>query len=192
MSEQGEHVNETTKLSDKRLGIYALILLFFWLVVAVFTVHPILPANPIEIPFEEKSPLVNFLPQGWAFFTRDPKSLDLAAFVKNSGDWQPAPPTKRFWPHLLNFSRRWKIPGIEMGLLLNDLPDPQWQACRELPIDCLKRAPLAGTVENPLPQPSLCGEVGLIHQEPVPWAWREASEETVMPSEVLRLQVSCR
>ena len=60
------------KVSDKTIGIYVLALLFFWTTVFAYAVHPVLPANPIDLPLEEKSPLVHFLPQGWAFFTRDP------------------------------------------------------------------------------------------------------------------------
>ena len=180
------------KISNTRLGISALALLLFWITVIAYTAHPILPANPIQLPLEEKSPLPHFLPQGWAFFTRDPRSMGLSAFLKTAdGMWHPSPSGKRFWPHLMNFSRRWKLPGIELGIILNELPDPQWQACQDPPVTCLEKAPSSGTVENTLAGPMLCGDVGIVRQPPIPWAWSQASDETVMPSEVLRLQVSC-
>ena len=38
------------KVSDKTLGIYVLALLFVWTTVFAYAVHPVLPANPIELP----------------------------------------------------------------------------------------------------------------------------------------------
>jgi antimicrobial peptide system SdpA family protein len=194
MEQDGQqHPTEpAVKMSDTRLGIYVLALLLFWTTVVAYTVHPALPPNPIQLPLEEKSPLLNLLPQGWGFFTRDPRSLDLSAFVKTSdGSWHAAPIPKRFWPHPPHFSRSWKLSGVEVGLVLNELSDPQWQACQEIPTTCLGKAPLGGTVENILSPPSLCGEIGFVRQPPIPWAWSQSPDETVMPSEVLRLQVSC-
>lgn len=192
MQQGQQHGDEPVNVSVKRLGIYVLALLLFWTTIVAYSVHPILPANPIELPLEEKSPLVHFLPQGWAFFTRDPRSMDMSAFVRTTdATWHSLPSGNRFWPHLLNFSRRWKLAGVEIGIVLSEMSDLQWQACEELPTTCLEKAPLSGTMENIMSQPSLCGEVGMVRQPPIPWAWRQSSEETVMPSEVLRLQVSC-
>jgi antimicrobial peptide system SdpA family protein len=194
MQQEGQqHCGEpTVKMSDTRLGIYVLALMLFWTTVVAYSVHPVLPANPIQLPLEENSPLVKLLPQGWGFFTRDPRSPEMFAFVKTSdGLWQPVVSGKPFWPRLLEFSRRRKLAHVEIGVILYELSDPQWQACQDLPAICLENAPLSGTVKNILSPPSLCGEVGIIQQTPIPWAWSQSPEETLMPSEVLRLQVSC-
>src|SRR5260370_33742536 len=105
--------------------------------------------------------------------------------------WGQSARGKRFWPHLMNFSRRWKLPGNEVGIILNEVTDPQWQACQDPPVTCLEKAPSSGTVENMLVGPTLCGDVGIVRQPPIPWAWSQASDETEMPSEVLRLQGPC-
>lgn len=168
------------------------ILLVFWVTVTAYTVHPVLPANPIQLPAEEKSPFLHLLPQGWAFFTRDPRLADISPFVKTSdGLWHPARSTSRLWPHPPNFSRRWKLPGVEVGIILGDLIDPPWHACQGPPNSCLENAPSGGTADNSFSHATLCGDVGLVRQALIPWAWREAAQETVMPSDVLRLQISC-
>jgi antimicrobial peptide system SdpA family protein len=95
------------------------------------------------------------------------------------------------WPHLLTFSRRSKLSGVEIGLLLSSLAEPNWQTCRGSPEGCLEGAPARGSIENALPSPTLCGEVGIVAQPPVPWAWSRSSGRTVMPSQVLRLEVVC-
>jgi antimicrobial peptide system SdpA family protein len=178
--------------SDTTLGIYVFVLLVFWTIVFLYTVHPVLPANPIQLPLEDQNPLVKLLPQGWGFFTRDPRTMDMTALVRTSGgSWQLPPGSNKSWPRPLEFSRRRKIVGVEVGLILDEITEPQWQECKELPTVCLESAQSNGQVSNVLHRPSLCGDVGIIRQPPIPWAWSQAPDETVMPSQVLRVLVSC-
>lgn len=180
------------KWSDLTLGLYVLALLVFWTVVILYTVHPVLPPNPIQLPLEDHNPFPKLLPQGWGFFTRNPRSMGLTGTVRTSaGTWQPPASADRRWPRLVEFSRRRKLVGVEVGVILDQIGEPQWQDCKQTPAACLETAPISNQLNNPMPQPSLCGDVGIFRQEPIPWAWSQASDETVMPSQVLRLQVIC-
>lgn len=80
---------------------------------------------------------------------------------------------------------------MEIGRLLQRLPKAGWQTCKERPEACLVRIPKALTVKNTSPNPTLCGEVGLGLQKPVPWAWRASAHRITMPSRVTRLEVQC-
>lgn len=187
----GRRGQPTASVSDTTVGMYVIVMCVVWATVAAYTVHPVLPANPIELPFEERSPFLQLLTQGWGFFTRDPKSLELQAFVRSvDGFWQPAS-KRRFWPYVPNFSRRWKLPGIEVGLLLQELTEPRWQQCREAPAACLGQAPVSARVGNTVALPRNCGQVAIVRQPPIPWVWSRAAETIIMPSEVLRVDVSC-
>jgi antimicrobial peptide system SdpA family protein len=177
---------------DRQRGICALALLFFWLALSAYVVHGALPANALHLPFEDEFRLQHFLPQGWAFFTRNPRYPTLSAYTRGAdGAWHPVPRQKRMWPHFLNFSRRWKLTGVEIGLTLYELPAIEWQPCQHNPFHCLDQAPESGPITNVRQSPVLCGEVGLVKQEPLPWAWSQAPDETEMPSEVIRAHVAC-
>ena len=191
--EANDHtINPGTDRSDAKLGVYILVLMVFWTTTIAYTVHPVLPANPLELPLETHNPFVKLLPQGWGFFTRDPRSMDMTTFVKTSTSWQSPPSASKTWPRMLEFSRRRKLTGVEAGLILDAIPEPEWQECKEAPTACLDKAPVNETVENKQQQPTLCGDVGIVRQPPIPWAWSQTPDETVMPSEVLRIQVSCK
>src|SRR5262249_1753437 len=156
------------RTSDTRLGLFVFVLLVFWATVFVYTVHPVLPANPLQLPLEEHNPFVKLLPQGWGFFTRDPRSMDMTALLRTSeGSWQTPPGFNKGWPRALEFSRRRKLTGVEIGLILDELSDPQWQECKEIPTTCLESSAANAKVENVLHQPSLCGEVGIVRQPPI-------------------------
>lgn len=180
------------KASDLSLGLYILALLLFWFAAFLYTVHPVLPPNPIQLPGEEHNPLPKLLPQGWGFFTRDPKSMGLTGMIRTTeGVWQTPASANRRWPRLVEFSRRRKLAGVEVGVILDQLSEPNWQECKQVPSVCLEQANVEGQVDNQMPHPSLCGEVGIYRQPPIPWAWSQAADETIMPSQVLRLQVVC-
>src|SRR4051794_9804110 len=180
------------KASDLTLGLFVIGLLDFWTIVVFYTVQPVLPANPLELPLDEHNPFPKLLPQGWGFFTRDPKTMGLTGTVRTSaGVWQAAGSTDRRWPRVVEFSRRRKMSGVEVGVILDQLSEPKWQECKQAPTVCLENAAVSDKLDNPMPQPMLCGDVGIFRQPPLPWAWSQAPDETVMPSQVLRVQVVC-
>jgi antimicrobial peptide system SdpA family protein len=195
MSEREDISNSETVVgireSNSRLMVYVLALLFFWATVLAYTIHPILPDNPIQLPFEDVSPLTHLLPQGWSFFTRNPRLPDPYVYVRSPDGWQLAPSFAADRDPLAFFSRSSKLPGVEADRILHDLPQLEWQECRNHPSDCLATAPLGGTVKNTFPMPSLCGDIGLVSQELIPWAWSRATEEIIMPSKVLRVRALC-
>ena len=40
-------------------------------------------------------------------------------------------------------------------------------------------------------EPTLCGEVVISEQKPVPWAWSKLEKPFSMPAKVLRMEVKC-
>jgi antimicrobial peptide system SdpA family protein len=179
--------------ADYGIGIYVVLLGLFWGTVLTYTVHPVLPANPIELPFEDKSPFIYLLPQGWAFFTRDPRLPIVEASLKREhGTWERVSPRASHLPTFYGFSRRWKLPDVEVGLILDALAVRQWNECEGSWRNCLDAVAIVGSVKNLLPNATLCGEIGIVRQQPVPWAWSRTDRPVVMPSEVLRLHVACR
>src|SRR5262245_7944490 len=120
MMQDQQSSSHSRSWSDRTLGIYAIVLLHFWTVVVLYTVHPVLPANPIQLPLEDHNPFLKLFPQGWGFFTRDPRTMDLSALVRTSaGSWQPLPGSNMGWPRPLEFSRRRKLTGVEIGLIFD-------------------------------------------------------------------------
>lgn len=137
------------------------------------------------------------VPEGWGFFTRDPREPRIVPYTLNpQGEWQNAnlgPHSQGRW--IFGFDRRSRAQGVEIGTLFGDVPEAGWTECGDdaEPLDpptCLDLAePIS--VHNPSESPSLCGTVALVAQEPIPWAWRDAIDTIEMPSRVLLLDVAC-
>jgi antimicrobial peptide system SdpA family protein len=179
--------------APERLGAVVAALIALGALVCGYVVHAQLPANAVQLPYEARlSHSVRLvLPQGWAFFTRSPRAPDVVPYRRVDGRWVSALATPNAEPrNLFGLSRTARAQGVELGVLIGDVRPDQWLACTVDPLVCLDRAtPVALT--NTSLVPTLCGEVGLVSQQPLPWAWSEARDETVMPGRVARLETSC-
>ncbi|HVG60573.1 MAG TPA: SdpA family antimicrobial peptide system protein [Hyalangium sp.] len=181
-------------LRARRLGLLALGLITGWSIVAAYALHSALPYNPIKLPFEDRVDVKLVLPEGWAFFTRDPRDERMMPFQRGEhGGWVAANKTPNFQPqNSFGIDRAARAQGVELGLLLDGVRGEERLSCEEDPLVCLERAPVA-QARNTSPRPSLCGQVGLVFQKAVPWAWARSSKDKkiIMPSKVMRMDIQC-
>ncbi len=185
------------QVADKRslqlMGLLGLALGGGWLLVVVYALHAALPFNPIKLPLETRVQPRFWLPEGWAFFTRDPREENMRVFVRHEGNWVSAgmgpiaKPSNSF-----GLDRACRAQGVEAALLINGFPSSAFQECRDPVAACLERAPITAEVQNISPTPTLCGDVGVVMQKPVPWAWWSSGLRATMPSRVLRMSVACK
>ncbi|WP_164878204.1 SdpA family antimicrobial peptide system protein [Microbacterium enclense] len=130
-------------------------------------------------------------PQGWAFFTKSPRGPVPTAYRWDGDEWVSAdrgPNAQLRWAFGLN--RESRLTEFDMQTALAEVDESWWRDCpgRHDDAECL-----SDTAPRPVASVGhdlrLCGEVGLVRREPVPWAYREYVERTAGQS--LRLTVDC-
>ena len=183
------------RVAPRFLGGVVLMLAIIWSVLGLYAVHIELPVNALDLPFEGsiKPNLQALIPEGWGFFTRDPREARLLPFVRGADGWRAASegPNGEAW-NAFGFNRAARAQGVEMGLLEFTIPTDAWKDCNEEIAICLDKLPASMPLSNPTPRPTLCGEVGFAHRDTVPWAWAASTpDETAMPSKVVRVNVKC-
>ncbi|WP_160505963.1 SdpA family antimicrobial peptide system protein [Streptomyces sp. BA2] len=145
-------------------------------------------APPVKTAFSA------FVPQGWAFFTKDPQSEQFGAYRPRGGGARPEnlslTPQGRA-ENLFGLSRRQRAQGPEEALLASKVR--HWQTCQGSNDDCLRGAAArhATAVTNPSPLPSLCGDIIVTNQRAVPWANRELLSETSRVTRAAHLRIRC-
>lgn len=182
--------------ASKRLGLTLIALGLFWACAFVSIVYPQLPPNATSTPLADQMRMLmlQVAPQGWAFFTRSPREPRVLAWGKGSAGWTPVTQG----PHsearnAFGFNRASRAQGVETGVLLEQVPNEAWRDCPDGNVGvCLARLTPRIKTRNPGPTTTLCGEVTLVQQEPLPWAWFDPDAETTpMPAQVLPLDVTC-
>ncbi len=177
--------------SSSSLGLTFLLSVSLGALLALYSLHSGQVHSPVVLPGEKTLQVVTWAPQGWAFFTKDPKEKGVELYHRQGGEVvRLGPPRNADARHAFGLIKTGRAQMIEAAMLMETLTAAAWTRCEREPEPCL----LASTarprqVRNLHPMRSLCGEVGVVRQPPVPWAW--AGSNTVMPSEVLWLEVEC-
>jgi antimicrobial peptide system SdpA family protein len=177
--------------SDIRLGrqVAAAAMVSAFLVVLV--VHAALPASPFELlPPGAKKAVIAMAPEGWSFFTKSPRDPSPVLYWRApNGGWHSGALRPLARPgRLFGLDRAGRAQNTEIALLMDAVPPGAWRTCEQGPAVCLADAPSAAVVANGSHR-TVCGDVGIVVQEVLPWAWRDAP--TVMPSKVVRVWVAC-
>jgi antimicrobial peptide system SdpA family protein len=186
------HAPEVEELRrDRAMGVLLSMIVLAATVLGVYAIHEATPTNPIALPGEDRASMVKIFPQGWKFFTRDPRTADPVPLRRVGEAWLPYDTlVTQSATNFFGASRQGRAIGPELTWVLASAKDADWQACRESPSACLDRMPVK-TIKTSLPHPQLCGSVGIVSQAPVPWAWASTGRPVVMPSSVLRLEIRC-
>ncbi|NJK43476.1 MAG: SdpA family antimicrobial peptide system protein [Pleurocapsa sp. SU_196_0] len=188
-------MNDSIKSNQlKAIGVLGLFVLAFW---GLFIAHVALNALPyasIRLPLNHVVNTSNLMPEGWGFFTRSPREDRLLLYQRQNSSWTSAALPPLGQPHFaMGWDRAPRTQGVELAILLT-APKTQltWSSCQVEPRHCLERVKRSRIrLKNRSPMPTLCGEVGVVKQPPIPWAWRNATQPVVMPSQVTRLGIEC-
>ena len=162
-----------------------------WALVVLYVTQTQLPDNVVKLPGQHTvaDPARTFTPQGWAFFTKSPRETELDPYRLVDGGWE----SLRLGRHSeYGFDRASRSQGLETGILYAEIQNIEPFDCTRLSQDaCLGGAPVAVTVVNPSPEPTLCGRVALANQLPVPFAWLHLDGTTHTLESGVGLEVTC-
>lgn len=177
--------------SRARLATRALVVGALAATLAVYATHATMESTTFALPGERDMQILAWAPQTFRFFTRDPQEERVTAFVQEGGAFRSLGKSGADPSLLFGLDRSSRGLGIEMGLVMEDVPKALMRPCEDEPAACLARLDRAMKVENPTPNARLCGQVGIVLQKPVPWVWARHGKPITMPSRVIRLEVSC-
>ncbi|WP_242227340.1 SdpA family antimicrobial peptide system protein [Bacillus cereus group sp. BfR-BA-01315] len=178
-----------SKYSYMTYGITFLAISILWFLIFFYGIQNALPANPIkDLPFSKKLNMTTWFPQGWGFYSKSPRDSYFSLVDVKSGELAAE------WPNNLpknyfGLKRFGRSQGIESGMISSKVPEISMQNCSEDPKNCLKKSKVLMNIENDTPNPTICGDIGIVNQKPVPWAWSKRKID--MPSKIARVNVTC-
>lgn len=173
-----------------RLGAFAVLVSLLWLLVFLLSIVSSMPVNPVSQLIPNPNAFKSVFPQGWGFYSKNPRDDQLLVY-----DLSTQRPTVN-WPN--NRTENWfgikrsgRAQGLEVGLIQASIKSDAWTKCEKEPSICLAESQIKVSAINTSPKPTLCNELGLALQQPVPWAWSKRKDNIVMPSKIVRVSVQC-
>jgi len=152
----------------------------------------VLPQSALHLSKTQGQRVSRFFPQGRKFFTKDPLSADFLVYRRQSPQtWVSiAAPSMGSRENLWGADRIIRTQGLELAMLLADAGDAlRWTECDDTVDTCASGAAEGPLVDNHAPIPTLCGDVAVTRERPVPWAWRHLRSR--MPYTIARVRVRC-
>lgn len=129
-------------------------------------------------------------PQGWAFFTKDPRDEQTTLYKienqKNIEINMKNGATNAFF----GISRKNRIMLIELAQIVNQLDTNSWKVIKSKE-EFLTYSDTAKAVEiiNFVNHSIFKGEYLITKQKPLPWSWRENRDSLFMPAKVTKVKL---
>jgi antimicrobial peptide system SdpA family protein len=171
-----------------KLAIFILCMLIF-IGVAINVGLSFLGFNPISSNYKTQTSFRTFIPQGWGFFTRNPREKALLFYQKQGNKWQLVNSSSANYKKLFGLSRLSRRENIELGYITSQLNGVKnWLDCdNNMPNTCEPDS--INIVKNNYKNPIIEGEYLIRIVEPVPWAWSKLMTEEQRKSKVLKIFV---
>lgn len=163
-----------------------------WTGAVLFVLLASVPDHPLRRTHAARQALVALAPQGWAFFTRDPREPLDRVYRREGRAWVEATHTNGSPRGLLGLGRGARALHVELASLLGQAPASRWQECAGGLGGCAGTVglePVAVSDDSTLR--ALCGEILVLRAPPVPWAWSRSGRSVAMPARAVRLDVAC-
>jgi antimicrobial peptide system SdpA family protein len=176
------------------LPITFILVASFWGIITFGSAVSALPFNPLSGSKVEAMKYSLVLPQGWAFFTRNPREEHYYLYKMQDGELQSMLHTNSSYKNAFGFTREVRRRGVEMGGIIGRLNHKTWFKCPDgILQDCITQNDSIETIRsmNLAHHPAYCGELWLEKKPIVPWAWSRSEKPVNMPSEYLKINVSC-
>ena len=166
-------------------------LLFAWGAFLAAVVVTALPYNALSVSVDLEFGVRSIVPEGWGFFTRDPREPDLYLYRQTGDGWVPFSTIPLAHPrNLFGISRTPRAIPVELAALLENVAEEDWTECdsdfREHVAELPRRR-----VVNKMPNAAITGTVCVVSREPVPWAWASETDSDDLPCWVVMLEVEC-
>ena len=176
-------------------GIHGLLLAalaIFWGGSLFYVAIHALPYNPLV---QSKSTEINLkfiMPEGWAFFTKNPREPRMKLYQIGENDLTLMDRHNASPENLWGLSRRTRVTNVELGNVVPHIMEDNWHD-----LDNALAVPAAlDTIEsialvNEARDPRLCGSYCLVKYEPLPWAWSQDMQEDEMPVQIVKIDLLC-
>src|SRR6266849_1616457 len=135
-------------MSEVRLlQLAKLILAVGWASVIVFIAVSTIPDSPLSASLRHRVSVVAVMPEGWAFFTRNPREAFTQAYKRAAdGTWERIGEPNFSKRHWFGLDRTGRLITNELGALLSGIASERWTECSGPVGQCMERLMPEATV----------------------------------------------
>lgn len=170
-----------------KLFFYPILIAVLWITFLNYVFISSLPI-PNNTSYKQKATFFNIIPQGWGFFTRDPRENEIYLYTIINNSVVKFTDTNGSQKNFYGASRKNRLIGIELGLLIPKINKSSW---KEMKGGKLVFNPKihTDTILNKFSPCNIKGTYFIVEQERIPWAWSRNYNNLIMPYKYAKIYV---
>ncbi|WP_146553641.1 SdpA family antimicrobial peptide system protein [Rummeliibacillus sp. SL167] len=183
--------NSTYIKTNKTIFIFFFVTVLIGFLVLFYSIVSTLPTSPVSLDKEKRSIVQILYPQSWGFFSKNPRAEFYDVIDANTGEQAVKWPNNRI-RNGFGLIRYGRGQGTEIAMLVHQVKNDKWAICKKDSLQCLEELNTEKiTINNSTPNPTICGDIGVVESSPIPWAWAKYSDKIKPTSKLVRVKVSC-
>ncbi len=173
-------------------GLARVVLVGFWTWFVLTVFFGAIPDSPMRLSKKNHMQLMSVIPEGWSFFTRNPREDHTFVYQRTEAGWEQLNQRVASRHSWFGLNRRIRSQGVELGGLLARVAEEDWTRhddpfAFDAVLDSIPRieAPNSSHTET------MCGELLIEKKAPVPWAWSGSKRQVRMKAKYVRVAADC-
>ncbi len=168
---------------------YRLPPLLAWTSLAALLWLSAVESSPLRPPLASRLRALAIMPEGWAFFTRDPREPQIRLFARSGERWAEVAWQNAALTNGLGLTRNGRLLQFAVVELVRRVPALHWVPCTGHPAGCRGQGPPLVLPLGATPAEELLrdGEFLIYVAPPTPWAWSRSG--IFMPGRVAWVRV---
>lgn len=169
---------------------YFLILLFLLYIVASYLIFiNYQPINAINIHGSYKRLFTSILPEGWGFFTRNPREDIISIYEVTDGKYKIALLPNGDASNLFGLSRKSRRMNMELSIIMNIIPKKIWKFGNGNFLDSIPEEIYQCSQKKDHIY-FFKGKYLLVQYAVTPWAWSKHPERTKMKYKIAQIEIT--
>lgn len=179
---------ETSSLAKWPMRIKETLVFSLWSLLA-FIVFFSSIEEQVVVSKKVKEQVNMIFPEGWGFFTKNPRDLLIEVYMIDNGELKPVSMANHTFSNFLGLSRKTRVIGYEASAIANKVHKRAWKTEQTKPLEYF--------IEDKAIE--VKGEAGFAHfvageylfklYKPVPYAWSKMNQNQYNPYTIAKLRI---
>jgi antimicrobial peptide system SdpA family protein len=175
-----------------RLKFIFIISIFTWAFLLTYLFINSLPETIIHLNQLSKIRTTSTVPEGWAFFTKNPRDENIVIYKKSGASWRPVTNKTGDYLNFFGLKRTSRFENQEMGILLASLDTTNWVSIKGgleknfLLFDTIPITQILNSSHYPYYKE---GEYILVQEGILPWVWFSTNPNLKLDSRVRKIKI---
>lgn len=174
---------------DNKFKIYKISLTLIWIFfISVIFVSSL--KTQVVLSEKTKTQFYTLFPEGWSFFTRNPREPLLEVYKIDNGKLISMPLSNSSMINSFGFSRKSRVKGFEASTIISEIPSNLWKENKGNNYIKDINDNFVNVKYKKSNHYFNKGKYLFVLKDPIPWAWASKSQDKYAPYSAIKININ--